>query len=120
MKIIKTFVAAAIFAATASAIAAPAVCSVDLKPGVTDVTVRSYQVIDVCLPAGQKIAEFASGYPDGWMVTGNKETGRLMVKLNGAAGGAIETNIIVWSDTNERYEIKLSQSFASEIKTAKK
>lgn len=102
------------FAATSSAFAAPSVCTVDLKPGVTNVPVRPYKVIDLCLPAGQKVADIASGNADGWLIEANKETGRLMVKINGQGGAAFETNMIVWSDTNQRYEVNLARSFAAD------
>lgn len=120
MKSIKAIAAFAAFAATASAFAAPAVCSVDLKPGVTAVSMKANQVIDVCLPAGEKIADLANGNSDGWLVAANKDTGRMMVKINGSGGAAQETNLIVWSDKSNRYEVKLAQSFAADTKSASK
>lgn len=118
MKTHKAIATFAIFAATtASAIAAPAACNVDLKPGVTTVSVTGKQVIDICLPAGRKIADLASGDPDGWLISVNKDTGRIMVRI-ASAGAATETNLIVWSDKSDRYEVKLVQSFAFDTNSA--
>jgi type IV secretory pathway VirB9-like protein len=118
MKIIKLWAALVIVAANVSAIAAPVACSYDLKSSVTDVLLRPSQVVDICLPTGEKIADIAAGSSYGWAVEVNKETGRIMVKISDPAA-AQDTNMIVWSDKNTRYELKLARSRSTDVQAAK-
>lgn len=116
MKNMKAIAVMAALVASQTAFAAPTTCNVDLKPGVTTLSVKVNQVIDVCLPAGEKIADLAIGNSDTWLVTANKDTRRMMVKISGTSGPAVETNLIIWSDKTNRYEVKLAQAFGAEAK----
>jgi type IV secretory pathway VirB9-like protein len=109
MKIIAAIAVLAALIASETTFAATTACSVDLKPGVTAVSVKSNQVIDLCLPAGEKITDLAIGNSDTWLVAANKDTGRMMVKISGSTGPVLETNMIVLTDKALRYEVKLAK-----------
>ncbi|MCU6502221.1 TrbG/VirB9 family P-type conjugative transfer protein [Rugamonas sp. A1-17] len=110
-KLIQIAIALLSMSAAVGAVAANSECRFQLKPGMNEVSVDYREVVDVCLPSGQMISDIHVGPTNGWEIDANKSTGRIMVRLLGvtAAGAAdLNTNIIVWSAIDTRYEIKLS------------